>query len=249
MSIIGEGHQGGAPVTFKLWIDDQLNDPAAPARHTPEGFIGAASAAEAVSIVERQGLPNFIDFDHDLGDGQDSVQFIRECIDRVLDDCRSGRPVKVPDFAVHSANPVGAERIVSWMRSWQQLAHDPDLGPRLRRERLEEIAQLPDGTWDDPDEYTPAPNTEAVERTRQTLAWVEDVHRVTPFEYIDVEPDVMGGVAIYLRRGPKYAWFSFMNDGEDTILLFEDREPTADRLRPYNPKDLDRVLEFLNTCP
>lgn len=54
-------------MTWKLWLDDQLADPDAIDRHTPRGFIGAASTAEAIALVESLGVPEFIDFDHDLG--------------------------------------------------------------------------------------------------------------------------------------------------------------------------------------
>lgn len=50
-----------------LWLDDQLADPDAIDRHTPRGFIGAASTAEAIALVTSLGVPEFIDFDHDLG--------------------------------------------------------------------------------------------------------------------------------------------------------------------------------------
>lgn len=52
---------------WKLWLDDQIHDPDASSRWVPTGFIGAASTAEAIKLVERLGPPSYIDFDHDLG--------------------------------------------------------------------------------------------------------------------------------------------------------------------------------------
>lgn len=79
------------------------------------------------SIIE-YGLPEFISFDHDLAESHYGINFDDWALDPSLaealedtgydcalwlvDYCRS-RKLKIPDFAVHSMNPVGAERIFS----------------------------------------------------------------------------------------------------------------------------------------
>jgi hypothetical protein len=37
---------------WKLWVDYQSDDPNTPWRHTPEGYIGAKSCDEAITLVE-----------------------------------------------------------------------------------------------------------------------------------------------------------------------------------------------------
>ena len=104
---------------YNLWIDDQAYDPETPERHAPEGWLVATSNAEAMKIVEENGLPNLIDFDHDLGmklNHPDEVTtFIKWMIEKHLD-------CKVPDYRIHSANPAGRENIKSLMDSWRKVS-------------------------------------------------------------------------------------------------------------------------------
>lgn len=98
---------------WKLWLDDQHRDPEAAARHAPEGFVSAGSTDEARELVSLRGLPCFIDFDHDLGEQDDAMRFLRW-----LEATYPDGPV--PDWAIHSANPVGAKNIESFLRSWKR---------------------------------------------------------------------------------------------------------------------------------
>lgn len=73
------------------------------------GFVCVRSSDEAIAYVHDYGCPDFISFDHDLGEDDTSMRFINWFIDEVLD----GR-LQIPDdfsYAVHSGNPVGAENI------------------------------------------------------------------------------------------------------------------------------------------
>jgi len=65
---------------------------------------------DAVSVVNAQGWPHFVSFDHDLGesDAQSGYDFAQWLVQRDLD--RNGMPNEFA-FAVHSANPVGAANI------------------------------------------------------------------------------------------------------------------------------------------
>lgn len=82
----------------KIYLDDL--------RPIPEGFVGLRSYAEFVSHITQNGLPAFISFDHDLGleeSGFDCAKWLVEyCMDHYQ---------KLPDFLVHSQNPVGKENI------------------------------------------------------------------------------------------------------------------------------------------
>lgn len=62
------------------------------------------SAKEA--IIER-GLPAFISFDHDLGDGPTGYDFSHWLVEYMLDNNLKFNF----DFYVHSQNPIGAENI------------------------------------------------------------------------------------------------------------------------------------------
>ena len=93
------------------------------------------SHGQFVNWIEQNGLPDLISFDHDLGDdtnlkgvlpieewfdidnnreynGMDSAKWLVDyCIDNDL---------KLPDFAVHSANPSGYENIKGLLDSFKK---------------------------------------------------------------------------------------------------------------------------------
>jgi hypothetical protein len=65
---------------------------------------------EAVAWVEKNGMPDYISFDHDLGeDSHTGYDFAKWLIDQ--DEQRTHRFPTGFMFNVHSANPVGAANI------------------------------------------------------------------------------------------------------------------------------------------
>ena len=91
----------------KIYLDDL--------RTIPEGFIGLRSYAEFVTYIETNGLPDFISFDHDLGlqeSGYDCAKWlVAYCLDNEM---------KLPDFVVHSQNPVGKINIESLLNNFRK---------------------------------------------------------------------------------------------------------------------------------
>lgn len=83
---------------MQLYLDDL--------RPTPKGFDRVYSYEEFVAYLERKGLPEFISFDHDLGEdlsGYDCAKYLVEyCLEHQL---------PLPDYQVHSQNPIGKENI------------------------------------------------------------------------------------------------------------------------------------------
>ena len=83
---------------MNLYLDDL--------RTTPEGFDRVYNYEEFVTYLERKGLPDFISFDHDLGEdfsGYDCAKYLVEyCLTHQL---------PLPNYQVHSQNPVGKENI------------------------------------------------------------------------------------------------------------------------------------------
>lgn len=91
---------------MKLFVDDQINDPDAPNRHPPEGWVGVATAEEAIALL-RSGVVEEIKLDHDLGremTGYDVALFIEEgaCLGTL-------KPLIL--HSSHSANPLGKRKI------------------------------------------------------------------------------------------------------------------------------------------
>lgn len=94
-------------MAYRLCIDDK--------RFPDQGWVVARTSAAAVSIVARYGMPQEIAFDHDLGEGDSVILFIRW-----LGEELAAKTLNFPvdfKYSVHSQNPVGAENIKAWMNS------------------------------------------------------------------------------------------------------------------------------------
>lgn len=90
---------------IKLYIDD-IRDP------KTDDFIVVRSYAEAIGWLRKNGCPDYISFDHDLGsnDGLDGIDVAKWMVNRDLNMDGEFIPEDF-DYNVHSANPIGAENI------------------------------------------------------------------------------------------------------------------------------------------
>ena len=90
----------------RLFLDDL--------RPIPNGYIGIRSYTEFVAYITDKGLPDFISFDHDLGleeSGYDCAKWlVNYCLDYDL---------RLPQFNVHSQNPVGKINILSLLNNFK----------------------------------------------------------------------------------------------------------------------------------
>jgi hypothetical protein len=76
-------------------------------------LVLARNSLDAIRMVKINGLPEFISFDHDLGGDDTSIIFVRWLIETYPDG-------PIPDYSIHSANPVGSGNIDSLMKSWKK---------------------------------------------------------------------------------------------------------------------------------
>ena len=83
---------------MQLYLDDL--------RPTPVGFDRVYSYEEFVAYLEREGLPDLISFDHDLGEDLSGY----DCAKYLVEYCLANQ-LPPPDYRVHSQNPVGKENI------------------------------------------------------------------------------------------------------------------------------------------
>ena len=113
--------------SWKLFLDDQIHDSDAPDRHVPEGFIGAASSAEAMRLVQELGPPEYMDLDHDLGLLPDGSEDNAKVFLKWLTENYWNFPPK--DFHVHSANVAsgGKPWIESHIRCWKNVCEEERL--------------------------------------------------------------------------------------------------------------------------
>lgn len=114
---------------MKMYLDD-LRTP------IEEFDFVVRSYDEAISIIKKYGVPNFISFDHDLGVNNDGsllktgYDLAKWLVNSDLDNKN-----KLPSdfkFKVHSQNPVGKQNIISLLEGYlkykhnsQELSNDP----------------------------------------------------------------------------------------------------------------------------
>lgn len=70
-------------------------------------FVWVKNIEEFISYIMKNGVPEFVSFDHDLGKGLPKGL---DCAKWLIDYCNNNG-VKMPRFFVHSANPNGQREI------------------------------------------------------------------------------------------------------------------------------------------
>lgn len=91
--------------SVRLWLDD--------VRPAPEGWTWVKTAREAIALLA-QGDVTVCSLDHDLGaeeSGYDVLLWIEACM------AAGAWYGALPEFHIHSANPVGRERMMAALRS------------------------------------------------------------------------------------------------------------------------------------
>ena len=91
----------------KLYLDDL--------RPTPSGFERVYDYEEFTEFISRNGLPDFISFDHDLGLGKTGYDCAKWLVEFCLD-----KNLILPEFQVHSQNPVGKEYIEALLNNFKK---------------------------------------------------------------------------------------------------------------------------------
>lgn len=99
-------------MTWRLFLDD--------VRPMPETLTGpwvlARSSEEAKILVRSLGMPEMMSLDHDLGNDDTVMVFLKWLANEYWDGTSP-----VPSYRVHSANPVGAQNIVAFLDSWERV--------------------------------------------------------------------------------------------------------------------------------
>ncbi|AHF91380.1 hypothetical protein OPIT5_15300 [Opitutaceae bacterium TAV5] len=95
---------------MKVWLDD--------VREAPEGWQRVFWPDEAIALLQR-GSVTGISLDHDLGDdtrgtGYDVIAWIEEAV--------AVRGFVAPEIRIHSANPVGRERMLRGIAAIERIS-------------------------------------------------------------------------------------------------------------------------------
>lgn len=97
--------------SWALFLDDE--------RHPPNDgrpWLIARSTAEAMALLDSNGWPDYVSLDHDLGGDDTSMVFLRQVINRLLDE---GRDLPFT-WTVHSQNPVGRANIEALLSAFER---------------------------------------------------------------------------------------------------------------------------------
>lgn len=103
-------------MTWKLYLDDVRDPP------EPGWTVVRSSIMAVVKCVQRKELPVMMSLDHDLGEDDNTMRFLKELY--VMWEDMGADPDKIPDYVVHSANPIGTKNIISYMESWKRSVKD-----------------------------------------------------------------------------------------------------------------------------
>lgn len=118
---------------YYLFLDDERFPHNVKWMHMPVyPWIVVRNFNEFKSTIEEKGIPKFISFDHDLADqhyqamlkecnGEKNVDYGTEktgydCAKWLVDYCLE-HTYKIPDFQVHSLNPIGKENIETYLNN------------------------------------------------------------------------------------------------------------------------------------
>jgi len=93
---------------MNLYLDDL--------RSTPENFERVYDYDEFVNFINKNGVPEFISFDHDLGEGKTGF----DCAKFLVEFCLDNGVLEI-NFQVHSQNPVGKENIEKLLDNFNRL--------------------------------------------------------------------------------------------------------------------------------
>ena len=113
---------------MKLFLDDiripkEVWDYTTQKIYLAKDWVIVRSHKEFAKWITKNGLPDFISFDHDLSDIQYKKNFKEETgytsaqwlVDYCLDNNKS-----LPEFFVHSMNPIGKEKINSLLNNFKK---------------------------------------------------------------------------------------------------------------------------------
>jgi hypothetical protein len=94
-------------MTYNLFLDDERQP-------VTDKWKIARSSKEAINYLYEFGIPQEIAFDHDLGGGDTSMNYINALVDYLI--LKQQRLPEGFKFSIHSQNPVGAANISSMMK-------------------------------------------------------------------------------------------------------------------------------------
>jgi hypothetical protein len=102
---------------YNLFLDDERNPEDVFWMKIPDGdYIIVRTAEEFKQTINQKGLPNYISFDHDLGEDPNGY----DCAKWLVDYCIK-TDKKLPTYTVHSQNPIGKDNIIGYLENFKRV--------------------------------------------------------------------------------------------------------------------------------
>lgn len=106
---------------YVLFLDDE-REPSLSLLAQHERVIVCRSYDEAVKVVEENGIPDYVCFDHDLGPvSKTGHDFAKWLVERAIDAAEEEYDFPpVFGYSVHSQNPVGKANIIGVIEGYRK---------------------------------------------------------------------------------------------------------------------------------
>ena len=100
---------------WALFLDDERQpvDNALPEEF--QSWVVARSYAQVEALIEMNGLPKYVSFDHDLGEEKTGLSVAQLIVDT---DIKCGSMDPDFDYYVHSQNPIGKKNITGLLEGY-----------------------------------------------------------------------------------------------------------------------------------
>jgi hypothetical protein len=101
--------------TYNLFLDDTRSP------QNDKTWDVVRTHAEFIRTIERRGMPSLISFDHDLGEKKSGY----DCAKWLIEYCMKTSK-ELPEYRVHSQNPVGKANIRALLENYKQKIENVD---------------------------------------------------------------------------------------------------------------------------
>lgn len=105
-------------MTYNIFLDDNRF----PSEYDPRSYRIIRNYKDFCQLIETLGVPNFISFDHDIGDFDENgnERNGKTCAQYLTDYMMNKKIYQKINYQVHSQNPEGEKNIKGWIDDWNR---------------------------------------------------------------------------------------------------------------------------------
>lgn len=105
---------------YKVFLDDLRTVDMVYDKSMEDEFIVVRNVADFKKLVQKMGVPDFVSFDHDLGEDEfgNVAETVYDAVKWMV--YVKEYDLRKMDFFIHSSNPVGSENIEYLIKNWNK---------------------------------------------------------------------------------------------------------------------------------